>query len=130
MATIDDAELAQLRETAGRVPALESENTTLKTENATLVRDGRASAAEAIVAEAFGDIEAKTTRTSLVRAALAAEAFNLDELKATAVEAVAEIRAERGEGNVHGAGVTGAPAREAAVEVSDADILKALKGGK
>jgi len=129
MATIDDVELAQLRETAGRVPALESENTTLKSENATLVRDGRTSAAEAIVAEAFGDIEAKTTRTSLVRAALAAEAFNPDELKATAVEAAAEIRAERGEGNVHGAGVTGAPAREA-VTVDDADILKALKGGK
>lgn len=130
MATIDDKELATLRESASRAAALESENTTLKTENATLVRDGRTSAAEAIVAEAFGDIEAKTTRTSLVRAALASEAFNLDELKATAVEAVAEIRAERGEGNVHGAGVTGSPAREAAVEVSDADILKALKGGK
>jgi hypothetical protein len=129
MATIDDAELAQLRETAGRVPALESENTKLKTENATLVKDGRTSAAEAIVAEAFGDIEAKTTRTSLVRAALAAEAFNPDELKTTAIEAAAEIRAERGEGNVHGAGDTAPHAREA-VAVSDADILKALKGGK
>ena len=130
MATIDDAELAQLREAAGRVPALESENTTLKTENATLVRDGRTYAAEAIVAEAFGDIDAKTTRTSLVRAALAAEAFDPEALKATAVEAAAEIRAERGEGNVHGTGVTGAPAREAATTVADSDILNALKGGK
>lgn len=128
MATIDDTELAQLREAAGRVPALESENTTLKTDNAALVRDGRTSAAEAIVAEAFGEVEAKTTRKSLVTAALAAEAFDADALKATAAEAVAEIRAERGEGNVHGAGHT-APAREA-VTVSDKDILNALKGGK
>lgn len=129
MATIDDAELAQLREAAGRVPALESENTTLKTENATLVKDGRTSAAEAIVAEAFGDIEAKVTRATLVRSALAAEAFDAEALKATATEAAAEIRAERGEGNVHGVGQTPAPAREAAT-VADADILNALKGGK
>lgn len=129
MATIDDAELAQLREAAGRVPALESENTTLKKDNATLVRDGRTSAAEAIVAEAFGDIDAKVTRKSLVAAALAAEAFDPEALKATAVEAAAEIRAERGEGNVHGNGTT-APAREAATTVADADILNALKGGK
>jgi hypothetical protein len=129
MATIDDAELAQLRETAGRVPALESENTTLKTENATLVNDGRVSAAEAIVSEAFGDIEAKVTRKSLVAAALAAEAFDADALKATAVEAAAEIRAERGEGNVHGAGTTTATSREA-ITVADSDILNALKGGK
>jgi hypothetical protein len=130
MATIDDAELAQLRETAGRVPALESENTTLKTANENLVKDGRVSAAEAIVSEAFGDIEAKVTRKSLVAAALAAEAFDPEALKATAVEAAAEIRAERGEGNVHGAGTTTATSREAATPVADADILNALKGGK
>ena len=64
-----------------------------------------------------------------MNAALAAEAFDPEALKADAQEAVAEYRAERGEGNVHGAGVTGAPAREA-VTVEDADILKALKGGK
>lgn len=129
MATIDDAELAQLREAAGRVPALESENTTLKTTNENLVKDGRKASAEAIVSDVFGDVEAKVTRRSLVAAALAAESFDPEALKATAAEAVAEIRAERGEGNVHGAGVTGAPARES-VEVADADILKALKGGK
>lgn len=128
MATIDDAELATLREAAGRVPALESEVTTLKTENTTLVKDGRKAAAEAIVAEAFGTVEAKVTRASLVNGALAAEAFDPEALKATAVEAAAEIRAERGEGNVHGVG-TPAPAREAAT-VADSDILNALKGGK
>lgn len=129
MATIDDAELAQLREAAGRVPALESENSTLKTTNENLVKDGRKASAEAIVSDVFGDVEAKVTRRSLVAAALAAESFDPEALKATAAEAVAEIRAERGEGNVHGAGVTGAPVRES-VEVADADILKALKGGK
>jgi len=131
MATIDDAELKQLREAASRATALEAEVSTLKKDNAKLVSDGRTSAAEAIVAGAFGDIEAKTTRTSLVRAALAAESFDPEALKATAVEAAAEIRAERGEGNVHGAGDTKPhDAREAATTVSDSDILKALKGGK
>ena len=130
MATIDDAELKQLREAAGRVPALESENTTLKTQNETLVKDGRKASAEAIVADVFGDVEAKVTRRSLVAAALAAESFDPEALKVTAVEAVAEIRAERGEGNVHGAGDTKPPAARESVEVADADILKALKGGK
>jgi hypothetical protein len=128
MATIDDAELAQLREAAGRVPALESENTTLKTQNETLVKDGRKASAEAIVSDVFGDVDAKVTRRSLVSAALAAETFDPEALKATAAEAVAEIRAERGEGNVHGAGTTAAPARESAT-VADSDILNALKGG-
>ncbi|TVU61581.1 hypothetical protein FQP90_13655 [Paenarthrobacter nitroguajacolicus] len=132
MATIDDAELKQLREAASRATALEAENTTLKTDNAKLEGDSRKSAAEAIVAEAFGDVEAKVTRASLVTAALAAETFDPAALKDTAVEAAAEIRAARGEGNVHGAGQTNAPgnAQEAvAMEVGDADILKALKGG-
>jgi hypothetical protein len=130
MATIDDAELQQLREAAGRVTALESENTTLKTANENLVKDGRKAAAEAIVAEAFGSVEAKVTRASLVNAALAAESFDAEALKATAVEAVAEIRAERGEGNVHGAGTTTPHVHEAATTVTNADIIAALHGGK
>ena len=128
MATIDDAELAQLRETAGRVPALESENTALRQDNEKLTRDGRAAAAEAIVAEAFGDVEAKTTRKSLVAAALAAEDFDPDTLRTTAAEAVAEIRAERGEGQVHGAGTTSAA--ESAPKRTTGDIISALEGGK
>jgi len=128
MATIDDAELKQLREAASRATALEAEVSTLKADNAKLTQDSRTSAAEAIVAEAFGDLDAKVTRRSLVTAALAAEAFDADALKATAVEAAAEIRAERGEGNVHGTGTTTPPARES-VQVADKDILNALKGG-
>jgi len=130
MATIDDAELQQLREAASRATALEAEVSTLKTDNAKLVSDGRKAAAEAIVSDVFGDVDAKVTRRSLVSAALAAEAFDPEALKATATEAVAEIRAERGEGNVHGVGQTPAPAREAATTVADADILNALHGGK
>ncbi|MGC0237285.1 hypothetical protein [Arthrobacter sp. SD76] len=122
MATIDDAELAQLREAASRATALEAENTTLKTE-------GRTRQAEAIVAEAFGDLDAKVTRRSIVAASLAAETFDADALKETAVEAAAEIRAERGEGNVHGAGDT-KPAAESAPKRTDADIIAALEGGK
>lgn len=130
MATIDDTELSQLRESASRATAAEAELSTAREELAKAKQAGIRSAAEAIVAEAFGDLDAKVSRRSLVSEALAAEAFDPEALKAHALEAVAEIRALRGEGNVHGAGVTGAPgaAREA-VTVSDKDIINALHGG-
>lgn len=134
MATIDDAELQQLRESASRVTALEAENGQLRADNATLTSENRTTAAEAIVADVFGEVQATVTRRSLVSAALAAESFDPEALRQTATEAVAEIRAARGEGNVHGAGQTTSPdsptpAREAA-DVADADILNALKGGR
>ena len=126
---IEESEHATLKENASRASALEAELKTAREALATAQAAGVRANAETIVAEAFGDIEAKVTRGALVDSALAAEAFDAEALKAKAAEAAAEIRSERGEGNVHGAGVTGAPAREA-VAVSDADILKALKGGK
>lgn len=126
MATIDDAELAQLREAASRATALEAENATLKTENGTLKESSTRSQAEAIVAEAFGDIEAKATRRSLVVAALAGESFNADALKADAKEAAAEYAVAHGAGSVRGVGHP-APVSEAA-DVADADVLTALKG--
>jgi hypothetical protein len=109
MATIDDAELKQLREAASRATALEAENETLKTENGGLKESGIRSQAEAIVAEAFGDIDAKATRKALVTAAVAAEAFNAEALAADAKEAAAEYAVAHGAGRVHGVGTPPRP---------------------
>lgn len=126
---VDEVTYQTAVEASGRVPALEAELSEARTKLAASESATVTAKAQSIVAEAFGDIEAKTTRKSLVAAALAAETFDPEALKADALEAVAEIRTERGEGNVHGAGNTTATSREAAT-VADADILKALKGGK
>lgn len=126
MATIDDKELAALRESASRATALEAENKDLKTENTSLKESNVRTQAEAIVAEAFGDIEAKATRKALVTAALAGESFNAEALRDEAKEAAAELRVAAGEGTVHGVGYTG-KANESA-DVADADVLTALKG--
>lgn len=127
MATIDDAELKQLREDASRAAALEAENNTLKTENGDLKESGIRSQAEAIVAEAFGDIDAKTTRKALITAAVAAEAFDAEALAADAKEAAAEYAVAHGAGRVHGVGAS-TPAATESVDPADADVLTALKG--
>jgi hypothetical protein len=128
MATIDDAELAQLRESASRATALEAENTTLRTENGELKESGTRAQAEAIVAEAFGDIEAKATRKALVTAAVTAESFNAEALATDAKEAAAEYAVAHGAGKVHGVGtpVTAAEAKT----ITGSDIVAVLEGAK
>lgn len=122
MATIDDAELKQLREAASRATALEAENTTLKTENGELKESGIRSRAEAIVAEAFGEIEAKTTRRALVAAAITAESFNAEALATDAKEAAAEYAVAHGAGTVRGLGDTVTESKT----ITDDDVVNAL----
>lgn len=128
MATIqiEESVHADLVEKSSRTTALEAELTEARTKLAAAESATATAQAESIVAEAFGDIEAKATRRSLVKAALAAESFDADALKADAVEAAAEIRAERGEGQPRGVGFTGSVTESA--DVADADVLTALKG--
>lgn len=130
MATIqiEESVHADLVEKSSRTTALEAELTEARAKLAAAESASARSKAEAIVAEAFGDIEAKATRRSLVTAALAAESFDEAALKTEATEAAAEIRAERGEGTVRGVGHTAAATESA--EPADADILSTLKGGK
>jgi len=120
MATIDDKELADLRESASRATALEAEVSTLKDQVGTLTESNVRAQAEAIVAEAFGDLDAKVTRGSLLKAALVGEAFDADALKKDAVEAAAELRAASGEGTVRGVGNTAAEATKPEVTLQSA----------
>lgn len=122
MATIDDAELARLRESASRAAALE-------TENAALRESDRRRHVEALVSAAF-DVESPRVRAALVAEHLAPE--HADEaITAAAREAAAEVRAARGEGQVHGNGQTTAPgAVTESADPSDEDIRTALNGGR
>lgn len=119
---IDEQELTQLRESASRAAALE-------TENATLREGDRRRHVEALVTAAF-DVESPRVRAALVNEHLAAE--HTDEaITAAAREAAAEVRATLGEGQVHGNGQTtaaeSAPKPEAR-KVTDDDIVNALEG--
>jgi hypothetical protein len=123
---IEESVHADLVAQSSRTTALEAELSEARTKLAAAESATATAQAESIVAEAFGDIEAKATRRSLVKAALAAESFDAEALKADAVEAAAEIRAERGEGQPRGVGYTGSATESA--DPADADVLTALKG--
>jgi hypothetical protein len=103
---IEESVHADLVEKSSRATALEAALKEANDKLAAAEAEGRNAKAEAIVAEAFGDLEAKVTRRSLVSAALAAKEFDADALKADAEEAAAEIRAAQGEGSVRGVGHT------------------------
>ncbi|MCW2132893.1 hypothetical protein [Arthrobacter sp. VKM Ac-2550] len=130
MATIDDKELADLRESASRATTAEAELAEARTKLAEAARNETRATAESIVAEAFGDVEAKATRKALINAALAAESFDAEALKADAIEAAAEYKAAHGEGNVHGVGEPAPIVTESKKTISDDDIVAALHGGK
>lgn len=116
---IDEQELAQLRESASRATALE-------TENATLREGDRRRHVETLVAAAF-DVESPRVQAALVAEHLAPEHAD-EQITAAAREAAAEIRAAHGEGQVHGTGAT-APVTEAAKPAPTADdIVNALEG--
>jgi hypothetical protein len=121
---IEESVHADLVAKSSRTTALEAE---LKEANEKLAAAEQATVtakAEAIVAEAFGDLEAKVTRRSLVKAALSAETFDAEALKADAEEAAAELRVANGAGTVRGVGES-APAdkKEMTAETAREQIL-------
>lgn len=119
---IEEAELATLKQDAGRVTALEAENKQLR-ENAVTAE------AASIVAEAFDGITAPKTIKRLSESYRLNEdgTLNADALRAEAEESAAEWKTAHGEGTVRG---LGASEVTEAKEVADGDILQALKGGK
>ncbi len=122
MATIqiEESVHADLIAKSSRTTALEAELAEANTKLAASESATVSAKAEAIVAEAFGDLEAKVTRRSLVAAALAAEAFNADALKADAIEAAAELRVAGGAGKVRSVGESTTPESKTAMSVEDA----------
>lgn len=115
---IEESEHATLKADASRATALEAELKAAKEKLAAAESAGREAKAESIVAEAFGDLDAKVTRRSLVAAALAAESLDEEALRDSAVEAAAEIRVARGEGEPHGVGNSAAAESTQAEEVT------------
>lgn len=126
MATIDDKELAELRESASRATALEAENATLKADNAKSAKEARETQATTIITEAFGaEAPAFFKESALMLAA--SEDFDAAKLTASAKEAAAAIASQAGAGKPSGNGQ--APVAEAR-KVSDDDVISVLEGGK
>lgn len=128
---IEEAEYAGLKENASRATALEAENGTLKDALLESKKDSMKTRAEQIVAEAFGQIEAPSTRKRLAESYTVTESGDLDEtaLKQVAEESAAEIQRLGGAGTVRGVGQT-STVQEAAAEPEIAEVLSALREGK
>lgn len=123
MATIDDKELATLRESASRAVTVEAELAEAKQKLAAAESATTKATAERIIAEAFGDTEAKVTRRALLSEALAAETFDPEALKASAAEAAAEIAVTNGAGIPRGVGES---VTESGKTYTDDDVVNAL----
>lgn len=122
---IDEAEHGRLVEAAGRVTALEAENSELKAKNAELAESAAATArisrAKEIVAEAkvFDDLQTKGLLADLpIKDGVLDEAAFTETVK-TAAEKLAESRG-RGTGIVTGFG--GTPVQNGGADVSEADL--------
>lgn len=124
MATIDDKELATLRESASRAVTVEAELTEAKQKLAEAETARTKATAERIIAEAFGETEAKATRRALLAEALGTETFDPETLKANAVEAAAEIAVSNGAGTPRGVGQTSKVSESKTI--TDDDIVNAL----
>lgn len=124
---IDEAELQQLRESAGRVTALEAELNTERATRADEAKAARKDKAAGIITEAFGE-DAPAFIVEAANVLAEAETFDAEKLRTSVTEAAAKIAADNGAGTPRGVGQT-ANVAESSVEPSDADILKALKGG-
>ncbi|MFJ2144396.1 hypothetical protein ACIOJF_03740 [Glutamicibacter sp. NPDC087831] len=130
MATIDDKELADLRESASRATVLEAELQAEKdarakeaADRATEAKDNRVKEAKRIVAEAFGE-DAPALYTRLAESAATPEDFDADKFRTEVTEAAAKTEADQGAGQPRGLGTT--TVTESKTAVSDEDIINAL----
>lgn len=121
MATIDDKELADLRESAGRATAAEAELATERAERAEEAKASRKDKAEAIAKEAFGEDVPSFFLNAATMLAESAD-FDPEKLRADATEAAAKIAVDHGAGTPRGLGdvVTESKTR------SDDDVVNAL----
>lgn len=121
MATIDDKELADLRESAGRATAAEAELATERAERAAEAKTARKDKAEAIAKEAFGDDVPAFFLNAATMLAESAD-FDPDKLRADATEAAAKIAVDHGAGTPRGLGDTVTESKTR----SDDDVVNAL----
>lgn len=130
---IEEAELTQLRESAGRVTQLETELAAEKearaqeaADRATEAKDNRVKEAKRIVAEAFGE-DAPALYTRLAESAATPEDFDADKFRAEVTEAAAKSEADHGAGKPRGLGGYTPRATESKT-ISDEDMIAALHG--
>lgn len=131
MATIDDKELADLRESASRAAALEAELQAEKearakeaADRATEATAHRIAEAKRIVTEAFGD-DAPALYTRLAESVATPEDFDAEAFRTEVTEAAAKRDADNGHGQPRGLG--GGTVTESKT-ISDANIVAALHG--
>lgn len=130
---IEEAELTQLREFAGRVTQLETELAAEKearakeaADRATEAKDNRVKEAKRIVAEAFGE-DAPALYTRLAESAAIPEDFDADKFRAEVTEAAAKSEADQGAGTPRGLG-NHTPHATESKKISDEDYVNALHG--
>lgn len=121
MATIDDKELADLRESAGRATAAEAELKKEREERAAEAKTARKDKAEAIAKEAFGDDVPVFFLNAATMLAESAD-FDPEKLRADATEAAAKIAVDHGAGTPRGLGDTITESKTR----SDDDVVNAL----
>lgn len=129
MATIDDKELASLRESASRAAQLETELQAEKEARATEAKERseeakkhRLAEAKRIVTEAFGE-DAPALYTRLAESVATPEDFDADKFRAEVTEAAAKAAADQGAGTPRGLGAGTATESKT---ISEADIVAAL----
>lgn len=130
---IEEAELTQLRESAGRVTQLETELAAEKearaqeaADRATEAKDNRVKEAKRIVAEAFGE-DAPALYTRLAESVATPEDFDADKFRAEVTEAAAKSEADQGAGTPRGLG-NHTPHATESKKISDEDYVNALHG--
>ncbi|PRB78252.1 hypothetical protein CQ012_02355 [Arthrobacter sp. MYb214] len=130
---IEEAELTQLRESAGRATALEAELQAEKdarakeaAERATEAAANRVKEAKRIVAEAFGE-DAPALYTRLAESVATPEDFDADKFRAEVTEAAAKSEADQGAGTPRGMG-TYTPRATESKKISDDELIAALHG--
>ena len=126
MATIDDKELADLRESASRAATAEADLKKEREERALERAQARKDQAAAIVREAFGE-DAPAFITESAQALAASEDFDADKLTASVTEAAAKFQSQAGAGRPSGNGAQ--PVNESRT-ITDDDTITALEGGK
>ena len=124
--TIEETELAQLREAASRATTAEADLKKEREERALEAAQARKDQAAAIVREAFGD-DAPAFITESAQIMAASEDFDAKKLTDSVTEAAAKFQSQAGAGRPAGNGAQ--PVTESRT-ITDDDTITALEGGK
>lgn len=123
--TIEEAELATLRENASRATAAEAELKAEREARAAETKAARKTLAESIVAEAFGE-DAPAFIVESAQLLAESENFDPEKLRTSATEAAAKIAEAGGAGTPRGVGESAPKETELTTESADKAIAQAF----